>query len=271
MNCNEINLLEAPTEHGFMPKMVTYILSGEEKRPAVVIFPGGGYVHTSEREAERIAVSYNAAGYHAFVVYYCVAPHTQPLPILNAAKAVEIIRNNAEKWNVASDKISVCGFSAGAHLAASLCTLWNDGEIFGNDEAKNAKHMPNASVLCYPVITSGEYAHKGSFENLTGSKEENALWEKYSLEKRVSSETPPAFLWHTYFDPTVPVENTLLYATALRKNNVPFEIHIFEKGGHGLSLVSDETIWSVNAFQREYPWLKLSVEWLNTQFGYICK
>lgn len=265
-----INLLDKPTEHGFMPIMTAYLLnSDDEKRPAVVVFPGGAYAYTSPREAERIALSYNAAGYNAFVVDYCTAPHIHPLPILNAAKAIEIVRENAQEWNVISDKIAVCGFSAGGHLAASISTLWNDAEIFGNDEKKNALHRPDLSILCYPVITSGEYAHKGSFKNLTGSEEETPLWNRLSLENRVDKYTPPAFLWHTYSDNAVPVENSMLYSMALRKNNIPFELHVYENGCHGLSLVSNETIWSVPAFDREYTWMRQSVEWLNEHFGYI--
>ena len=264
-----INLLEKETEFGFMPKLVTYILEDTEKRPAVLVCPGGGYAMTSYREAERIAVSYNAAGYHAFVLYYAVSPHKHPLPVLNAAKAIKIIRENAEEWGIEEDKIAVCGFSAGGHLAASISTLWNDSEIFTSDEATNRIHAPNASILAYPVITSGEKAHKGSFVNLIGESSDanEALYNKLSLEKSVTSNNPPTFIWHTYEDQAVPVENSLLLATALRKHDVSMELHIYQKGAHGLSLVSDERIWSVPMFKREYPWLKQSVDWMNSLFG----
>lgn len=262
-----VNLLSKETEHGFMPTLVTYLLDGDEKRPAVVVFPGGGYSFTSEREAERIAVSYNAAGYHAFVVYYAVAPHIHPLPIQNAAKALELVRENAEEWKVETDKIAVCGFSAGGHLAASISTLWNDPEIFPGGEEENKLHRPDASILAYPVITAGEFAHKGSFDNLLGSTEPCELREKLSLEKRVTEKNPPAYIWHTYEDNAVPVENSLMFAMELRKHNVAFDLHIFQKGQHGLSLVSDERIWSVPKFSRKYSWLTQSVEWMNVLFG----
>ena len=130
-----------------------------KKRPIVVIFPGGGYGMVSEREAERIAMAYNAAGFHAAVVYYCVEPHTHPLPIQNAANAVAMLRENAEKWNIDTDKVIVCGFSAGGHLAASLSALWNDSEIFSEREIElvNACQMP-ANLLS--AITSGEFAQQ---------------------------------------------------------------------------------------------------------------
>lgn len=268
MKCLTINLLEEKTEFGFMPELVTYILDGNEKRPAVLICPGGGYAYTSEREAERIAVSYNAAGYHAFILYYAVSPHKHPLPILNAAKAIKTIRENAQEWGVEEDKIAVCGFSAGGHLAASISTLWNDFEIFSSNEDTNKLHAPNASILAYPVITSGEYAHKGSFINLIGEESENeALYNKLSLEKSVTEKNPPAFIWHTYEDQAVPVENSLMFADALRKHNIPMELHIYQKGLHGLALASDERIWSIPMFAREYPWLKQSVDWMNSLFS----
>lgn len=259
----KINLADEKTEYGFMPYMETYILYGE-KRPLIVIFPGGGYGMVSEREAERIATAYNAAGFHAAVVYYCVEPHRHPLPIYNAARALEILRERSDEWNIDKDKIVVCGFSAGGHLAASLCCLWNDPELFGNDTEKNSSHKPNAAVLSYPVITSGDHAHKDSFRNLIGTDDEtNALYTKLSLEKQVNNAVPPTFLWHTYEDMCVPVENSLMYANKLRENGVPFEMHIFDKGEHGLSRVSDEVIWSERKFKRDYPWLAMSVDWIN--------
>ena len=271
MRIEKINLLNENTEHGFMPTLTAYLVDGNpdvtETRPAVIVIPGGGYGYVSYREAERIALFYNAAGFHSFILDYCTAPHKHPLPIMNAAKSIEIIRENAADWKVDPEKIAVCGFSAGGHLAASISTMWNDEEIFGSDKEKNLLHKPNATVLSYPVITSGEYAHRGSFEKLSGSLEENELWEKYSLENRVDEDTPPAFLWHTYDDTVVPVENSLLYASALRKFKISFEMHIYPDGQHGMSRVSNETYWAAPKYTRKYPWMELSVEWLYLQFG----
>ena len=271
MKVIKLNLLDKETEHGFMPTVTGYIVDGNpnepETRPAVVITPGGGYWGVTYKEGERIALSYSAAGFHVFIVNYCVYPHREPIQILNVARAIELIRINSKEWNVDPDKIAVCGFSAGGHLAASISTMWNDETIFSTDKKENELHKPNASILCYPVITGGEFANRGSFKNLTGSETENEQWAAYSVENRVNEDTPPAFLWHTFSDPAVPVENSLLYASALRRYQIPFELHIYPHGGHGLCAVSDETYWKVPKFERKYPWIDLSIEWLYLTFG----
>ena len=138
MQVIKMNLLDKETEHGFMPAMTGYIVDGNpnepETRPAVVITPGGGYWAVTYKEGERIALPYTAAGFHVFIVNYCVFPHKEPLQILNVAKAIELIRENASEWHVDSDKIAVCGFSAGGHLAASISTMWDDKTIFSAKE-----------------------------------------------------------------------------------------------------------------------------------------
>ena len=271
MNVFKVNLLDKETEHGFMPTLTAYLLGGnptvKEIRPAVVVVPGGGYRYVGFREGERIALNFATAGFHTFILDYAIHPHTHPLPLLNMAKAIETIREHAQEWGVASDKIAVCGFSAGGHLCASISTMWNDEELFGNDEQKNRLHRPDVSVLCYPVISCDEYPHKDSFVALTGQKEKTPLWDKLSLEKRVDEKTPPAFMWHTGEDAGVPAENSLIYAMALRKNNVPVELHIYQDGPHGMAVVSDETFWKVDKFTRNYPWIKQAIEWLYLRFG----
>ena len=261
-----INLLDKPTEHGFMPTLKTYLLDMIENkdcpRPAVVVFPGGGYGHCSYREGERIALSYNAAGFHSFVLDYRVSPHRHPSPITDAANAIKYVRAHAEEWGVDSDKIAIVGFSAGGHLAASISTLWNNEKVFSADEIKSELHKPNACILSYPVITSGDNAHKGSFRNLLGEDATDEMLTFMSLENRVSIATPPTFIWHTYEDPVVPVQNSLLYASALAKYKIPCEMHIYPKGPHGLSRVTDETLWCVPRFRRKYDWLEQSVEWM---------
>lgn len=267
-----VNLFEKETEHGFMPSLTTYLLDKykkdeEELRPAVLVLPGGGYYYKEPAEGERVALSYNAAGFHAFVLDYCVEPHIHPYPLLSAAKAMEIIRKNAKEWNVNPEMIAICGFSAGGHLAATLSNLWNDSSVFSESKEENLIYRPNASVLCYPVITSGEFAHRNSIKRVSGSEVPCEKWEELSMEKRVNSDTPPTFLWHTFKDSAVPVENSLMYATALRENGIPFEMHIYPDGDHGLVLGTDLTHWGVDRFTRSYPWVKQSVEWLYLQFG----
>ena len=267
----KINLLEKETEYGFMPTLSGYLIEGnpqeKEYRPAVIVIPGGGYGGVSYREGERIAIAYNGAGFHSFVLDYRVAPHRHPQPIYDIANAIKLIRENKDEWGIDPEKIALCGFSAGGHIAASISTLWNDVSVFGQNEMENSKHRPNASILCYPVITAGEHTHTWSIKNLTGDDERNESWNAFSLEKRIDKNTPPAFLWHTYSDQAVPVENSLLYAKGLREHNIPFEMHIYPYGKHGLSTVSDETYWKVPQFTRTYPWIEQSIEWLYLTFG----
>lgn len=270
MQILRFDLRKEPTEHGFMPWLEVFLIDKfwDARRPMVIICPGGGYAHVcADREGERIALNYNAAGYHAAVVHYSIAPHKAPNPIKEVAEAFRTVRAHAEEWQLMPDKIAVCGFSAGGHLAASISTMWNCPEIFTQEEIASRLHRPDASVLCYPVITSGEKAHKGSFDNLVG--DDQYLRELYSVEKQVDADTPPAFLWHTIEDGDVPVENSMLYASALQEKGIPFELHIYPKGVHGMSLVSDEYIWSKKRFNRDYGWMKLSVDFLNELFGLV--
>lgn len=264
MEYKVINLRKKPLDDGYMPTITTYVLDIAENdclRPGIIIFPGGGYSFCSYTEAERIALGYNAAGFNAFVVNYSVAPNKHPEPIKDAAAAIKLVRENADEWGIAPDKIAVVGFSAGGHLAASISVLWDDCKIFEKEDIESGIHKPDATILSYPVITSGEFAHVGSFKNLLGENN-SEMRDFMSLEKRVKETTPPAFLWHTFEDETVPVENSFLYAQALSKYNIPCEMHIYPRGGHGLSLASHRTLWSVPCFRRKYDWLGQSVEWL---------
>lgn len=250
-------------EGDFRPTLTTYVLEGDKKRGVILILPGGGYGFTSPREAEPIALKYNSAGFHAFVLNYSVSPSRYPQALFDAARAMCIIRENVDKWNIDKEKITVCGFSAGGHLAASLSVFWNEEWLFEKEGIFDGGTKPNASILSYPVITSGEYAHRGSFDNLLGEKPSEELVELLSLEKQVNKNTPPTFIWHTYEDNTVPVENTMLFATALRKQDIPFELHIYPKGGHGLSLATKETAnEDIQINPHVSTWINLSIEWL---------
>lgn len=229
----------------YQPVLYTYVLDSPDflkgkKRPAVLICPGGGYSHTSDREAEAVAIQMNAMGFHAFILRYSCAPSRFPTPQLEAAASMLLLRNRAEEWNLDTEKIVILGFSAGGHLAASIGTLYEKELLTGPLKTEPEKIRPAGMILCYPVITAGEFAHRGSFTCLLGDREEE-LSEFVSLENQVSEDTPPAFLWHTFEDGSVPVENTLLFANAMRKAGVPFELHIYPRGGHGLSLANEET------------------------------
>lgn len=226
--------------------LTTYVLNNYEEidsnrtRPMVIVVPGGGYHHVSDREAEPVAIQMNAMGYHACVLKYSVYPAKYPTALVQLAKAVTLVREHAQEWGVRSDRIIVAGFSAGGHLAASLGTLWNEEfleKLMGIDKLN---YKPDGMILSYPVITSGTYAHHDSFRGLLQERYEE-LAEAMSLEKRVTNTTPPAFIWHTFEDGLVPVENSMLFAAALREQNIPFELHIYPRGAHGLSLSKEET------------------------------
>lgn len=227
--------------------LYTYILENspeidpDRKRPIVIICPGGGYVHTSDREAEPVAIRLNAMGFHVCILRYSVQPAVFPTALLELAKTVDLVRMNADQWNIDQDKVIVLGFSAGGHLAASLGVFWHESFLSEQLGLENERIKPNGLILSYPVISSGPHAHQGSFKALLGDRHDEDL-EKVSLEKQVNEKTPPAFIWHTFTDVAVPVENALLFATALRKYHIPFELHIFPEGDHGLSLANEETI-----------------------------
>ena len=267
---NENIKLWAPGEYNgaapdFEPYMTTYILKDGDKKGAVLIIPGGSYSFVSWREAEPVAVWFNSLGYHAFVLYYSVSPNRYPKQISDATRAMCIIRDNAEKWNLDPNDITVCGFSAGGHLAATLGVHY-DAECLKNIRGmESGKNKPNAMILCYPVITSGEYAHRGSFNALCGKGASNDLLYKMSLEKHVTENTPKTFIWSTFDDETVPVENSILFAQALKNAGVSCEIHLFPKGLHGLALCNKVTYdgdeEKINPYAGQ--WMDLCARWLS--------
>ncbi|HEX3046916.1 MAG TPA: alpha/beta hydrolase, partial [Bacillota bacterium] len=196
----------------FRPTLATYILDGDKSRGAVLICPGGGYGFVSEREGEPIALQFNAAGFQAFVLNYSVSPHRHPQPLLDVSRAMCLLRERAGSWKVDPKKIAVCGFSAGGHLAACLGVHWSKPYLQNAPGIMMGMNQPNALILSYPVISSREFAHRGSFENLLGEHADEDLLGEMSLERQVNPETPPVFIWHTYNDGLVPVENSLLFA-----------------------------------------------------------
>ena len=205
-----------------------YDAENDEIRPAMLVIPGGGYRNVCEStEGYPIAKRFTELGFRCFVLIYRVHPHLFPAPQLDAYKAIEYIRTNAKELHINPDQIAACGFSAGGHLAASLSIL--------AEELDQQKNAPNAVVLAYPVITSGKYAHKGSFRNLLG-KEYSARKKAYSLEKRIVAGNAPAFLWHTAGDSVVPVENSLLFAQKMWQAGNKCELRVHQIGNHGLAL-----------------------------------
>ncbi len=234
-------------------------------RPCVLICPGGGYQMTSDREAEPIALTFAARGYHTAVLRYPVAPARYPEALFSLAEAVCWLRTHAEEYHINTEQITVCGFSAGGHLAASLGVFWQKDFLKQELNVESSLLRPNRLLLSYPVITSGVYAHQNSIDSLLGPTADEEAREAVSLENFVSGFTPPTFIWSTYEDQIVPTENTLMFATALRQHNVPFELHIYSVGEHGLALANEVTQDGTGGSicTACESWVDLACNWLN--------
>jgi len=225
---------------------ITYFASNNESRDkgCVIVCPGGGYeIKTMGYEGEDVALFLNSHGIDAYVLDYRIKPDFHPAPLTDALRAIELARSMAEEKNYSAEKIGIMGFSAGGHLAASAGTMWTSED-----------NRPDALGLCYPLITMGKYGHSSSKANLIGDRMTEGLADDLSCENRVNKQTPPAFIWHTANDETLPAENVLLFAEAMSAKSIPYELHIYPDGRHGLGLAKD------------YPgvssWPGLFVDWL---------
>lgn len=230
------------------------------RRPAIVVCPGGGYRFCSEREAEPVALRFLAEGFNVFVVWYRVnvspedvpreaveagwyrkdASHVFPLPQHDLAAAVAYVRAHAAQYHTDPNRIAVMGFSAGGHLAASVSGLWHHAELWEKLGLAPEDVRPNAAVLCYPVIVADHDAHRGSFVRLTAT-DDITLHAQYDVLNWVSENYPPTFLWHTFTDEAVPVQNSMRMGLALANAGVLTEMHIYPHGRHGLSLANTMT------------------------------
>lgn len=237
-----------------------------QKRPCLLILPGGGYGCVSQREGEPIGLHFLADGYNVFILHYSVAPVRFPAQLWQVAAALELIHKNADIWNCDKNHIAIMGFSAGGHLAAHYSTCYDCNAI--REKFPESKPV-QASILCYPVITADPaHAHRGSFENLLGYYPENRERDFFSCDRQVSDHTPPTFLWHTAADNLVPVMNSLLYAQALSHHNIPYELHIYSNGWHGLATVDDQTNDSLPAhFAPAKSWISQAKAWLRNTFA----
>lgn len=229
---------------GSKASFTTYFLETPQgalayEKPLVIVVPGGGYNYLSAREGEPIALKMNALGYHACVLRYSVSPARYPQALTELAWIVAWVRGNAEQYGIDASHIAVAGFSAGGHLAACLGAFWDSPWLAKAVGVDGETVKPNALLLGYPVITSGEYAHRGSFEHLCGG--DGRLASSLSIECAVTNRMPPAFIWHTFDDEKVPVENSLLLAGAMSRAGVPCALHVFSHGEHGSALATRET------------------------------
>lgn len=235
-------------------------------RPMILVIPGGGYRFVSDREADPIAMQFLAMGYSAAVLNYSVAPEAEyPTAYFQGYAAIKYLKEHAEELCIDADKIVVCGFSAGGHLAGMLGTGSNDPLVLEHFKADKDFFKVAGMILAYPVITGGEFAHRGSFDSLLGELKDDAdMLDKMSIDKRVDSDTCPAFIWHTFTDHAVPVQNSLLMSEAMTRNQIPFEMHILPVGGHGLSLANDYTRDGRGNALEEYDtiWIDLCERWL---------
>lgn len=236
-----------------------------EKRPVILMCPGGGYEMTSDREAEPMAMQFLAMGYHVAILRYSVCPVRYPAALLQVAESVLYLKEHADEYHIDPEKIVVQGCSAGGHLAANYGIAWNSPfltKLMGMENDPERLCVAGL-LLCYPVITSGEKAHEESFRNLLGEQYEEKK-DELSLENQVTPDTPPTFLWHTATDETVPVENSLYFFQACLQQGVSAELHIYPVGGHGLSLANEETCRANGiGVQKEcQSWIGLAQTWL---------
>ncbi len=211
---------------------------GKNNGASMLILPGGGYGHLAPHEGEGYAHWLVANGVTCYVLKYRLANHgyRHPCMINDAARGLRIVRANARLDGLDPQRIGVIGSSAGGHLASTLLTHFDAGQPDATDPIERESSRPDLGILCYPVISGITNPHQGSFQNLLGNPPPADLLLALSNERNVTPETPPTFIWHTAEDDAVPVENAFLFASALRKAGVPFDLHVYEKGRHGLGL-----------------------------------
>lgn len=239
-------------DYGFAPQRM---------RPAMLVVPGGGYAHRSDREAEPVAIKYLESGFQCFVLQYSLTPVHYPIQLIEGAMAMAYIRINAETLRVNKERVAAIGFSAGAHLCGMLATLFEEQVLF-DILGENAKYCrPDGVILGYPVV-SAVNAHAKSFERISGG--DKTLYEKLSVDLQINEKSSPAFIWGTVDDPVVPSDNGFAAALAYRKAGVPFEYHLFEtcNGVHALALCEAET-----GFENETVkvWVNMSKSWLKNR------
>ncbi|RPI62429.1 MAG: alpha/beta hydrolase [Planctomycetaceae bacterium] len=237
------------------PRLTPYLPEGDGPFSAVIVCPGGGYKNRAAHEGEPIARWLNTLGIAGLVLDYRVAPYRHPVPLGDAQRAIRLTRAKCNELRVDPARVGILGFSAGGHLAASAATIFDAGRPDNPDAIERQSCRPDALIACYPVITFGSFRHEGSMHNLLGQPADAALQEHLSLEHRVTPQTPPTFIWHTANDNAVPVENSLLLAIGLARHDVPFALHIFPEGGHGMGLAKSSPTVSA--------WTSLCSQWLS--------
>lgn len=243
-----------------LPSMQHYLAPADKANgAAIVVCPGGGYARLAAHEGHDIAVWLNSLGVSAFVLKYRLGPrYNHPVMLWDVQRALRTVRANATDWKIDAQRIGVMGFSAGGHLSASAATHFDEGNSSASDLIDRVSSRPDVAILCYPVITlQPPFAHLGSRKNLLGDNPTAEVVALLSNEQQVTAKTPPTFLFHTVDDAAVPVENSQMFADALRKNKVPYEMHLYEHGRHGVGLAKDDPALST--------WPKLLENWLRAR------
>jgi len=250
------------TSSNDIPTLTAYVPDGTNVTgAAMVICPGGAYAHLAPHEGNDYALWLNQHGVTCFVLKYRLGSsgYRHPAMLNDAARSVRWVRTHADEFKIDSHRVGIMGSSAGGHLASTLLTHFDAGATNAADPIERQSSRPDLGVLCYAVISIGEFAHHGSRESLLGKNPSPELVKLLSNELQVTTNTPPCFLWTTYEDKTVPMENTMLFAEALRKNHVPFALHVYEKGGHGMGLKDKPP------FEHPHPWAADCLFWLKEQ------
>jgi acetyl esterase/lipase len=240
---------DIPTLTRYLPE------SAKATGAAIVICPGGGYGALAKHEGEGYALWLKEHGIAGFVLKYRLGSngYRHPAMLQDAARAVRLVRARAEEWKVDRKRIGIIGSSAGGHLASTLLTHFDAGQADATDLIERQSSRPDLGILCYAVITMSQNTHGGSRQNLLGKDPAPELIQLLSNEKQVTPQTPPCFIWHTWEDTAVKVENSLDFAAALRRAGVPFDLHIYQKGRHGLGLGNG------------HPWASDCLFWLKEQ------
>ncbi len=250
-----------------VPTLTAFLPAPEKSTgAAIVICPGGGYGHLADHEGSHYARWLNNQGIAGFVLKYRLGSsgYRHPVMLQDAARAIRTVRARADEWKLDAKRVGIIGSSAGGHLASTTITHWDLGNPNAPDVIERQSSRPDLAILCYPVITlSQEYTHKGSRANLVGTNAPAALLAELSAEQQVNKDTPPCFIWSTMEDKTVPVENSLMLAAALRRVGVPFDLHVYERGPHGIGL-GNKTFDAANF----HPWTRDCEFWLRERkFG----
>lgn len=249
------NANDIPTVTAYLPE------PGKATGAAIVICPGGGYGGLAPHEGNDYALFLNQQGVAGFVLKYRLGSHgyRHPAMLQDVQRALRLVRARAADWKIDPKRVGVMGSSAGGHLASTAITHFDAGIPDAVDPVDRESSRPDLGILCYPVITLGPKTHQGSKHNLLGKNPDPEFVMFLSSERQVTKETPPCFLWHTSEDTAVPVENSLEFAAALQRSGVPFDLHIYQQGRHGLGLVDKAP------FKNAHPWAADLVFWLQAQ------